>query len=73
MNGGIILTKLFNSSVFNYIFEYEEWPGVSPCTEFEIKPFNGSIFKLRYEYKNVFKEMYDREKLIEKREEELAH
>jgi len=55
------MTKLFNSDVFNYWFEFEEWPSVSPFTEFEIEPYNGSIFKLRYEYKNVFKSIYDRE------------
>jgi hypothetical protein len=42
--------------VFQFHFDYDEWP--SQHTDFHsyIRPFNGSIFNLRNSYREVFPE-----------------
>lgn len=55
------VTPLLKSNVLNYTFDFDEWPGVSTDVTKLQAPYNGSIFKLRYEYKNVFKQHYNEE------------
>lgn len=44
------LTPLFQSKVFNFQFDYDEWPAQNSNTDKIIAPYNKSIFKMRYEY-----------------------
>jgi len=39
---------LFNSNVMMFEFTYTEWPGISEFTDTICKPYNESVFKLRY-------------------------
>lgn len=55
----VTMTKLFNSKVFNYTFDFDEWPATNPDTGKILAPYNRSIFKLRYEYPNVFKRQFE--------------
>lgn len=47
---GISVVSLINSNVFQYTFDYDEWPGSHRNDEECIKPFNGSLFELRHYY-----------------------
>ena len=44
------------SNVFNLTFDYDEWPGNHFNKNEELRPYNHSIFHLRYHYKTVFSE-----------------
>jgi hypothetical protein len=53
---GIHVTKLLQSNIFQYTFDYDEWPSNHNNKTEAIRPYNGSIFRLRANYKNVFPE-----------------
>ena len=65
MDKGIKLRTLFSSKVFLYEFDYDEWPTISTDTNRILKPYNGSIFKLRYEYPNIFEDLKRRDDMLE--------
>jgi hypothetical protein len=41
---GVSVVSLFNSNVFQYTFDYDEWPGNHSNDEECIRPYNHSIF-----------------------------
>ena len=53
---GVVLSDLFKSNVFSFRFDFEEWPSTHTDNEYYIRPFNGSIFRLREYYRTVFHE-----------------
>lgn len=52
------MKELLNSSVFNYTFDFDEWPSTSSNTVKLLVPYNNSIFKLRYEYPKLFPKLF---------------
>lgn len=42
--------------MFNVTFEFDEWPQTHYNEDTVIKPYNGSLFHLRYAYSDVFNE-----------------
>jgi len=44
MEKGIEVSNLFNSKVFSYDFDFQNWPTIHQNNEEMIKPYNGSIF-----------------------------
>lgn len=62
------MTELLKSDVFNYTFDFDQWPSVNNNTDRRIVPYNGSIFKLRHNYKALFSDISeaDDQKLLEK-------
>ena len=58
MDKGVQMAPLFGSGIYNYEFDYDEWPGISTNTTRYLVPYNGSIFKLRYQYPRVFRELW---------------
>lgn len=53
---GVECYSLLCSNVFQYEFDYDEWPGThTDDTEYE-RPYNESIFYIRKHYKTVFPE-----------------
>lgn len=53
---GIDIHDLVHSQVFNVTFEFDEWPQTHYNEDKVIKPYNGSLFHLRYAYNEVFHE-----------------
>ena len=53
---GIVLHDLFSSNVFSFQYDYDEWPTTHTDPETYIRPYNGSLFRLRENYKKVFHE-----------------
>lgn len=53
---GVELRKVLNSEIFCFKFDYDEWPSTHVDKNKYLKPFNGSIFEMRNEYKNIFPE-----------------
>lgn len=53
---GIELSALFASDVFTFKYDYDEWPTTHTDPESYIRPYNGSLFRLRENYKKVFHE-----------------
>jgi hypothetical protein len=47
---------LLNSNIYNFEFDFDEWPEVHHNDESFLKPFNDSIFELRYNYRTIFSE-----------------
>ena len=45
------------SNVFQFSFDFDEWPGVHTNMTKQVRPYNGSIFELRQNYKIVFPEI----------------
>ena len=50
---------LFESNVFNYTFDFDEWPALDVNDEKDLQPYNKSMFKLRYEYCNTFRKQFE--------------
>jgi hypothetical protein len=63
------MTRLFNSSVFNYTFDFDEWPATNPDTSKILAPYNKSIFKIRYEYPEVYNRQFMADEKVEEMEE----
>lgn len=55
----ICLKDLLNSDIFNHRFEFYEWPAIHTDAKDLICPYNGSIFNLRQNYKEVFGEFVE--------------
>lgn len=68
LDKGANLTGLFNSKIFNVVFDYDEWPATNTNTQSMIMPYNETMFNMRFQYPIVFKEIYDLDK---KREIEM--
>ena len=51
---GVSIISLLNSSIFSEQFDFDEWPGTHWNDEEIMKPYSGSIFRLRNEYKKIF-------------------
>jgi len=58
VNRGIPVTSLLESRIFNREFDYDEWPSQSPNMLKQLGPYNNSMFKLRFEYPNLFNKMW---------------
>lgn len=58
LNKNVTMTGIFNSKVFNHPFDYDEWPTTNSNTEKQLQPYNSSVFKLRYEYSNIFQKIW---------------
>lgn len=52
---------LFQSQILAMPISYFEWPSLNEDTSKCYSPFNGSMFKLRYEYPNLFPKQYKRD------------
>ena len=63
------MTRLFNSSVFNYTFDFDEWPATNPDTSKILAPYNKSIFKIRNEYADVYNRQFMADEKVEEMEE----
>lgn len=51
--------------MFSYQFDYDEWPAQNANTDKQLAPYNGSIFKLRYQYPKIFQKIYKEDHKIE--------
>ena len=56
MQKGVEVVSLFNSNIFCYQFDYDEWPSTHTDCEFYMRPYNESIFNLRKSYRKIFHE-----------------
>ena len=53
---GIKLQPLIQSKIFRFQFDYDEWASTHTDDKTYMKPYNGSIFELRDQYRNIFSE-----------------
>lgn len=56
---GINMVELLNSEIFNFSFDFDDWPS-SHYNDSEVsKPYNGSVFDIRYKktYTDLFPEI----------------
>lgn len=56
LSKGIEISELLNAQIFSYNFDFDEWPSSHTNDQFYNRPYNGSIFDLRYNYSSVFPE-----------------
>lgn len=68
----VAMKKLFESAVFNYTFDYDEWPATNPDTRKILAPYNKSIFKIRYEYPEVFTNQFKADCKVEEMEDKTG-
>jgi hypothetical protein len=47
---------LLESEIFLFKFDYDSWPGLHNNSKEIMRHYDGSLFKLRYAYKQVFSE-----------------
>ena len=47
---------MFNSDIFKFRFDYDEWPTTHTDSGEYMRPYNGSLFRIRENYKDVFYE-----------------
>ena len=53
---GVILSDLFGSKLFSFGFDFDEWPSSHTDGSSYCRPYNESMFDLRYSYRLVFPE-----------------
>lgn len=56
MDKGIQIGPLLDSEIFCHDFDFDEWPSTHTEPESYRRPYNGSLFDLRYSYKDIFHE-----------------
>jgi len=52
------MTPLLESNIFNWTFDFDEWPATHYNVSTQMRGFNQSYFKLRYNYPAVFKKIH---------------
>jgi hypothetical protein len=57
MNKGVEVACLFNSKIFSFTFDFDEWPSTHSDKKQYSIPYNLSIFDLRSNYYQVFGEL----------------
>ena len=57
MEIGIEVAGLLNSNVFVYTFDYQEWASIHHNNTECIRPYNSTLFQLRYSYREIFGDM----------------
>ena len=62
---GLELSCLIEANVFRFQFDYDEWPSTHIDENTYYRPYNGSIFDIRSQYRQIFHE----EKFIDVLEE----
>lgn len=63
---------LVDSDVFNYTFDFDQWPSNHANFERALKPYHGSLFELRDEYSTIFTESKFQTKKTSQSMEEIA-
>lgn len=58
LNKGVKVSKLLGSNIFNYEFDFDQWPGTNNNIDKKLKPFNQSIFALRHQYEVVYEDIW---------------
>jgi hypothetical protein len=53
---GIEVKPLLDSHIFNYEFDFDDWPSTHNNQSEELRPYNENLFMLRHHYKTVFPE-----------------
>ena len=53
---GLPLKQLFESKVFMYEFDYDEWPSTHTYPNNVLRPYHYSLLQVRQNYRNVFPE-----------------
>lgn len=66
MNKGVEVTPLLESNIFNYSFDYDEWPSIHHNTEQMLVPYNQSQFHLMFKYPQLFRKLW-----LEDQDEEI--
>lgn len=61
----VTVAPLFESNILNYRFQFFEWPSLHSDTDKCYASYNKSMFKIRYEYKNLFPKQYNMDKAYE--------
>ena len=56
MEMGVLVQELFDSKVFTFDFDYDEWPSTHTNDEMYMRPYNHSIYSIRQHYNTVFPE-----------------
>ena len=56
MEKGVDVRDLIQSKVFCFTFDYDEWHSTSTDPATYMRPYNGSFFELRSNFKTVFPE-----------------
>ena len=51
------VSDLLNSNIFCYTFDYDEWPSTHTIDDEVMRPYNGSIFELRFKYDQIFQDI----------------
>ena len=65
----VTMIGLFESEIFNHVLDYAEWPGTHYNTTKMIAPYNGSMLKLRFEYGQIFKSLFNHDEEHRKKKE----
>lgn len=53
---GVSMTNLFQSNIFLVNFDFDDWPGNHNFEDDCIRPYSGSLFDIRFQYRNIFPE-----------------
>jgi hypothetical protein len=48
------MTALLESEIFNYTFDFDEWPATNSDPHKSMVPYNKSLFKIRNNYSDLF-------------------
>ena len=72
MEKGIRVNNLFAESIFEFKFEFDDWPQAHTDLRKMIRPYNGGIFEIRNAYRKVFNDIPDPDMYKEKGKKEKS-
>jgi len=52
------MAPLFRSSILYTVFDYDEWPATHKNITKMMGAYNGSMFKLRFQYGAIFRKLW---------------
>ena len=59
---GAEMTPLLESEIFNYTFDFDEWPATNSDPNKQMVPYTKSLFRIRNSYKELFPNQYELDK-----------
>ena len=63
---GASMTELLESEIFNYTFDFDEWPATNQDPNKQMVPYTKSLFNIRKCYQELFPSCYELDCEIEK-------
>lgn len=64
------MTALLDSEIFNYTFDFDEWPATNCNPKKAMVPYTKSLFSIRFHYANLFPKHFEQDLILKAKEDD---